>query len=48
MFGVALGVHGVETNGAFHDVVLFLDMFCAPGAQIMVDHGTWPLVTMSL
>ena len=48
MFGVALGVHGIETYGAFHNVVFFFNVFCAPGAQIMVDHGTWPLVTTSL
>ena len=45
---VAVFVKSVLANFTLLHVLLFFDVFCAPGAQIMVYDGARPVVTMRL
>ena len=45
---IAAFVEGVLANFTLFHVLLFFDVFCAPGAQIVVNERARPVVTMRL
>ena len=46
--GTAVRMHRVLTYCAFHDVLVLLDMFLAPAAEIAVDLWARPLIPVWL
>ena len=45
---IALRVSGKQAYGTFHDVLVLLDMFLAPAAEIAVDLWARPLIPVWL
>ena len=45
---IAAFVEGVLANFTLFHVLLFFDVFCAPGAQVVVNDRARPVVTMRL
>ena len=48
MLGVATSVQRVLADVAVHDVVMLLDVFCAAREQVVIDHGTRPVIPVLL
>ena len=48
MLGIATSVQRVLADVAVHDVVMLLDVFCAPRAQVVIDHWTRPFIPVFL
>ena len=48
MLGIATSVQRVLADVAVHDVDMLLDVFCAPRAQVVIDHGTRPFIPVLL
>ena len=48
MSGIATGVQRVLTDVAGHDVIMLLDVFSAPRAQVVINHRTRPFIPARL
>ena len=44
----ALGMRSTMANVALQDVLVLVDMVCAPGAEVMIHERTRPFIAMEL